>query len=442
MKSSSNVVQWVVAVLIGGTIGFATACGGTKNLCADRNVVCDGALTCDANDGVCKCGGRGGTVCAPNFVCDAITNTCKSTLCVGVDCSSKPGTACDQNDGVCKCGATGGKICSTNEKCDPAAKACVLTRNCNQTACSLNETCDAATGRCKCGTTECAAGQGCSVTGASTKACVNDACTGVACTGANACDPADGYCKCNGLVCQSGEACACPPGSDGGTCSVTDRTCKPGNACVGVTCKGGTTCDPVDGTCRCGGPGGPACDANQICALGPPAQCQGGVQCTLPNGTPKACTGGTSCDPEDGKCKCGGARGQVCDAPTASSPGKVCVSNAIQSSCRRPCDVRSPDCPSGEYCFFDPTADTPVAYCSIPTDTKAEEDGCLVPTACFQSNPGRSLHCNGLALGVSGVCRSYCDVASGQSGCLQVPKPQTCVQIANAPANFGYCQPM
>lgn len=420
---------------------LASSCGGgPRNFCVDRNVNCTNALICDPTDGVCKCGGRGGLICRDGETCDATSNTCRSTKCAAVDCTDKPGTSCDVVDGQCKCGGTGGLSCGATEICNPNAKTCVPRVNCNEVACPKNQTCDNTTGKCKCAQTECAAGQFCSPSGGNgALTCIKDICSGVTCSGTTKCDPADGYCKCNAVICQSGESCACPAGGDGG-CLDTARTCKPGSACAGVNCVNGTTCDPVDGQCKCGGPGGPVCASNQICALGPPAQCQGGQQCLNPDGGAKSCTGGTSCDPEDGKCKCGGRGGQVCAAMMDMTPAEVCVSNPSQKACRRPCDVRAPDCPTGTYCYYDPTAATPAAYCSPPTGMAAEETACLQATVCFAQ--GRALHCSGLAAGTTGICRAYCDVASGTAGCVQVPKPQTCNQIAGAPAGYGFCLPM
>lgn len=434
----------VLAGLSAVVVGVVTAsCGSdTGDLCVDRNVSCEAPLGCDPGDGVCKCGGKGGVVCESGFSCDPLSNTCLSTRCARVDCSDKAGTSCDVLDGVCKCGGTGGLVCGDGEACNPNAKACVAVTNCNEVACARNQTCDQTTGRCKCGAAECAIGQSCSVGTDGAKVCAADACSGVVCTGSNVCDPADGYCKCNGAVCQSGEACTCPGGAS--ECDADKRTCRSGNACVGVTCSNNTTCDPSDGRCKCGGPGGPECANNQICNLGPPAQCQGGAQCSLADGGVKTCSGGTSCDPEDGLCKCGGRGGLVCAPENADggvSSAEVCVQNPVQLACRLPCDTRAPRCPQGTFCYFDSSAATPAAYCAAPTDSKVEDDGCTAPTACFSTNSGRALHCLGLALGQTGLCRAYCDTAAGTGGCIQVPRPQTCMQITGAPSGYGYCNP-
>ncbi len=444
MRIWTNLVWAALAASVTGVVTVSCGSNG-KNLCADRNITCDAPLSCDPSDGVCKCGGRGGVVCADGFVCDPVANTCQSTKCARVDCSDKFGTSCDVLDGTCKCGGTGGKVCAENEQCQPLTKTCAPSIDCRSAGCKRFESCEQATGKCLCGASSCAANQACSVGGGGAKTCTTTACLGVSCTGANVCDSADGLCKCNGVVCQSGEACACPLGSDGGTCDASARSCRAGTACLGVTCQNGTTCDPVDGVCKCGGPGGPVCAANQVCSLGPPPKCQGGQQCTNPDGGTKTCPSGTSCDPEDGVCKCGGRGGVVC-APASTDggtdPAEVCVQNPNQQACRRPCDIRSPDCPTGQFCYFDSSATTPVAYCAAPTDNRTELAACNAATACFSMNPApRSLHCNGLALGQTGLCRAYCDTAAGTQGCLQVPAAQRCLQITGAPMGYGYCQP-
>lgn len=438
-----NLFVAAVAAGVMGVVG-ASCSGGAGNVCVDRNVRCTAPMICDPGDGVCKCGGRGGVVCGEGQACDPVANTCVSNRCGNVDCSNRPGTSCDVLDGQCKCGGTGGTLCGDTETCNPNAKACVPVSNCNQVACPLNQVCDAPTGQCHCGTATCAIGESCTVDANNNKMCKADNCTGVACTGATVCDSADGLCKCNGVVCQSGQACACPAGADAG-CGNEARICRVSNLCSGVTCSNGTTCDPGDGQCKCGGPGGPVCAANQICNLGPPPQCEGGQQCTQLDGGAKVCAGGTSCDPEDGLCKCGGRGGSVC-APAggadggAITPAEICISNPVQQACRRPCDIRNPDCEAGQYCYFDSSAATPAAYCAVPSGAAAEEDACTTATSCFMTTPSpRSLHCLNLALGQTGICRAYCDVSVGQAGCLQ-DRPRTCDQIPTAPTDTGYCR--
>ncbi|MBL8951384.1 MAG: hypothetical protein JNK82_11435, partial [Myxococcaceae bacterium] len=149
-----------------------------------------------------------------------------------------------------------------------------------------------------------------------------------------------------------------------------------------------------------------------------------------------------SCDPEDGKCKCGGRGGTVCGVADGGSVGEVCVSTALQQSCRRPCSAIASDCTAPQQCFFDTAAATPVAYCAVPTGMQLENQACQRATACFSGMPARPQHCNGLTLNTTGICRPYCDTGAGMSGCLQVPMAQICTGIALAPSgsNYGVCQ--
>lgn len=170
----------------------------------------------------------------------------------------------------------------------------------------------------------------------------------------------------------------------------------------------------------------------------------------LPDGGAKVCAGGTSCDPEDGQCKCGGLGGLTCAGavPDGGAAAQVCVLTPFSRACRPPCDVRQLNCGANEFCFYDSSATTPVSYCSPPPPSsvaKAERDSCNGPTECYEANPARSMHCNGLAVGITGICRVYCDVAAGTTGCRQTPRPQTCLPILGATGAFmgyGYCQEM
>ncbi len=437
----------VAAVLAAHVLVLTSACsGGPVDQCEEKRVTCATAgYLCDPSDGVCKCGGRGGVVCGENEVCDSAANTCVSNRCSSVDCAGKPGTSCDVRDGLCKCGGTGGTVCADQQVCNPNVPACEAAADCNQLTCPRNQTCDGSTGTCVCGAQTCSAAETCSVASSVEKVCVADNCTGVVCTGSASCDSADGLCKCNGVVCQSGQACGCPTGSDGG-CADSERTCRASNLCVGVSCGGGSTCDPSDGRCKCGGPGGPACSSNQICNLGPPSRCEGGQQCVNPDGGTKTCGSGTSCDPEDGVCKCGGRGGLSCAPPVTDEdgvvrvPGEICVTNLVQIACRMPCSVLNPDCPEGTYCYFDSSATPVVSYCAAPTGSQEAGQNCTTAAACFDEEPSpHALHCLGLALGVTGLCHTYCDVALGAAGCLQ-DIPRECQQIPGAPPGTGYCK--
>jgi len=427
MKNGILIAAALVSTLLG-------ACSGNK----DCSRPCAAPMTCDKGDGVCKCGGRGGVVCAEGHECQAETNTCVTVKCGSVTCSN--GTSCDGNDGKCKCGGTDGTVCAAGQVCNAKAKVCAVPADCSQIACPRNQSCDPASGQCFCGQAACPAGKTCAVAQDGSRTCVDNLCAGVTCTGSNTCDPSDGLCKCNGSPCQTGEACACP--GDAASCLASARACAPSVLCVSKVCPDTQTCDPTDGQCKCGGPGAPACHPEQVCSNSPPWQCQGGQLCENSDGSPKVCAAGLSCDPEDGKCKCGGRGGAVCQAPEGFDPGEVCVSSAFQKVCRRPCDPLSPDCGPGTYCFYDATLATPVAYCATPTDSRPVAGQCVSPTACFSENPSLAGHCAGLGQGGgSGVCRTYCNVSAGPSGCPQNVSAQTCVQITGGPAGLGYCQP-
>ncbi|MGV3622421.1 MAG: hypothetical protein ACO1OB_16505, partial [Archangium sp.] len=86
-------------------------------------------------------------------------------------------------------------------------------------------------------------------------------------------------------------------------------------------------------------------------------------------------------------------------------------------------------------------AATPAAYCAVPSGMQTAEQGCTSPTACFTTVNGQmaSLHCLGLALGQTGICKAYCDVAAGMAGCLQ-DVARSCDQIPGATTGVGYCR--
>jgi hypothetical protein len=422
---------------------LAASCGGTNNLCESKNVRCEDPLQCDPEDGLCKCGGAGGTVCQTGFACDTATNTCLSSRCAGVSCASRPGTSCDMLDGICKCGGTGGQLCEDEQVCNPTTKQCQPKADCSEVACGTNQNCDPDTGLCMCGQGFCEAGHTCAIAPDGSRLCVEDRCTGVNCLGGTSCDPADGTCKCNGVACTAGQVCDCPSG----TCAEAERTCVSGSACAAVTCTGSTTCDPADGQCKCGGPGGAVCGAGQVCNL-MTGQCQGGNQCMTADGGTKVCPGQTSCDPEDGLCKCGGRGGQVCGDGTGGTVVEVCVVTTFSISCEEACNPTLQLCSKpGEYCYFNTLAKVPVAYCAVNSDTRIEGQGCANPTACFTTNPtAKGLHCLGLGTfdtpGGSGFCRSYCDTTAGTAGCPQGQVAQTCEPIVGAGPGIGFCKPV
>lgn len=417
-----------------GTLLLITAALGCGKAANTRctGVTCTGGLTCDPADGLCKCGGEGGLVCAQGQVCDSKHLACvdPAIACEQVTCEGN--TACDPADGQCKCGGSGGPVCAAGEICDPATRHCSSGTACTGVVCSGREVCDPTDAVCKCDGQVCGAGQICADTDGG--GCIASPCAGVHCTGSTTCDPADGQCKCGGAggpFCGAGETCACTAvGADGG-CDAASRACEGSTLCASVTCTGGTVCDPADGVCKCGrgedgGAGGNICGSGQSCdpAVG---ACIGGDRCR-----DVVCPGGTSCDPEDGQCKCGGQGGQVC------GQDQSCFQLQNGNACRTGCDPLMQNCPPNQACFFDESAIAATGYCAPPgtkTDLGNPPPLCNGPADCAQGyncepEVGRDF---------PGTCHRYCDTKQGANGCTN---SDVCVQVGNgAPVGLGQCKP-
>ncbi len=127
------------------TLGCAVS-----NKCDD--VVCGGGTVCDPVDGLCHCGGTNNTG-AP--VCD-VGQSCVDGKCLGGmlcapggipnDCGGSSNyLSCDPQDGVCKCGGVGGPVCGDGETCAflnekfVCAKACDILKI--PTGCGADEGC-------------------------------------------------------------------------------------------------------------------------------------------------------------------------------------------------------------------------------------------------------------------------------------------------------------
>ncbi len=324
------------------------------------------------------------------------------------------GTTLDPLDCRCKCGTA---QCEADQACDAATRSCYTPSKCQGVACGGGMACDPADGACKCGGETCRGGQVCAG-----GRCTSEPCAGVTCTGGALCDPADGVCKCGGEAgrpCAYGELCACPEGAD--SCQDEDRRCADTDRCASKACSGGTTCDPADGECRCGGPGGPVCQVGQSCDVLRKV-CLGGDRCAGVR-----CESGLACDPEDGVCKCGGlngVNGEVCAA------GDICGHFNDGARCVVPCDPLTQRCAAGQACYFDIYAR--VASCAAVGRT-VEGGGCHVATDC-----AKGLHCQQFP-GQTGVCRRYCKVPEGASGCPQAIQAQECYQLDGAEHDVGAC---
>ncbi|MGC4115555.1 MAG: CARDB domain-containing protein [Myxococcales bacterium] len=399
----------LVSLLAGALV--ALSCGGNKTptpVTRCDKVTCSDGLTCDPGDGLCKCGGEGGVFCASGGVCShhVCVYSCDEMVC-------DRGMTLDPLDCKCKCGL---QQCEANQSCDTTMHACYVPSKCVNVICAGGMGCDPNDGVCKCGGVSCAGGQVCAA-----GKCTSEPCGGVSCSGGALCDPADGLCKCGGSAgraCTFGELCACPGAA---SCTDEERRCAQTDRCANKVCAGSTTCDPADGQCRCGGPGGPVCQSGQSCDVLRKV-CLGGDRCS-------GVTCGTSlaCDPEDGVCKCGGINGVN---GTVCVTGEICAHFNDGARCVLACDPLQQKCPAGQACYFDIYAR--VASCDT-AGTNVEGAGCRVIGDC-----GKGLHCQQLA-GQTGICRRYCKVPDGASGCPQANQAQECYQLSGAEKDVGAC---
>jgi hypothetical protein len=126
--------SWALATLLLNSsclsaVGQPATDGGDAGVmqagCGDAGA-CSVGETCDALDGVCRCGpqagddaGLRGTICGPKETCDPVLHTCIATICYMVLCTG--GNECDLQDGICKCG---GLMCPSSQICDVASHTC------------------------------------------------------------------------------------------------------------------------------------------------------------------------------------------------------------------------------------------------------------------------------------------------------------------------------
>lgn len=365
----------------------AAACGedetpAQKTRCDDVECGSDPNVECDPADGICKCGGPNGLACLPGEACVIAASqapSCTSSMCVSSDC--KGGTTCDPVDGECKCG---GDICDAGEICTD--DKCVSSGLCVDAACGAGEECDPTDGLCKCGEVACSFGQQC-IDGE----CKEDACAGVNCGADTICNPDDGLCHCGEL---QGPACTI-----GQTCVVDGEVpvCEGVNVCENSNCPVGTVCDPTspEGVCRCGGigPTNPVCAEDQTCDM-QRSICIGGDQCA-----DVVCDNGNSCNEENGSCACGGMGGVACEA------GQVCAAVRGEAGCQEPCSpLGTNTCGTGRTCVFDATQADRGTFCvSIAADASGNDRECTSAFGC-----AAGLHCASVSGGP--VCRAYCEM--------------------------------
>lgn len=383
--------------------GAAIACGSEgEETVLDRCVdtVCERGMSCDQEDGVCKCGEE---LCRGTDVCKREPNPhCVAVACEFVSCER--GESCDNETGACSCN---GISCEEGESC--VDQRCITDDRCGGVSCDGELACDPIDGACKCEGVACEQGEICS-----DGVCTFDRCLAVRCGPNSVCDPSDGICRCpsaGGEICQGGEACV--DSGEGFHCAAVDL-------CEDTFCSGGTSCDPSDGLCHCGGFGvsGPVCAEEQTCIDG---ACLGGLLCE-PAGIPLECDPGFSCDPADGVCKCGGAGGLSCD------PEQRCLQSGSSFRCVSTCDplARDPGCGTRSGCYYEPQVLAGEAFCSS-AGTQAIGFECERSSNC---QPGH--HCSS-----GGRCVAVCEVS--KADCSVVSPTAVCAGIVGGPAGMGYC---
>lgn len=411
-------LRWLLAAGLVALAASAPACSGDdtkpkEDIC--KGVVCAENMTCDPNDGRCKCG-PGGLECVTGRCVLEPAPACVSDLCELVTCSD--GQSCDPVDGLCKCG---GAVCDEGQRC--VNNRCVSENadRCAAVVCDAGMECDPEDGLCKCGEIICSPGERC----VAPDECRRDKCLGVNCSPGTVCNEQDGLCHCGdetGPVCATGEACV------GGSCTGYEL-------CENVTCADGTICDPVDGSCRCGGLGDEfrVCEIDQVCVG---EECRFGNNCTQPDGMPVDCSHkpGSSCSPENGLCVCD-------DDGTICPDGEVCARYGGKRQCVRKCDPIAQDCGEGFGCYLD-VDQTALGFFCAPAGTGTMDAPCSSALDC---EPG--LHCSAWvgSGGSAGRCRAYCSRAEHPPGdplrrCDPDGLPSECVALQGADdPDWGVC---
>lgn len=99
---------------------------GTGPVCIGENpcdgVVCPTGSVCNPDDGACYCGGAGPTnpVCGEDQTCDPTVPQCLGgdrCMVGGQPKVCDVGLSCDPEDGVCKCGGLNGIACEPGDRC-------------------------------------------------------------------------------------------------------------------------------------------------------------------------------------------------------------------------------------------------------------------------------------------------------------------------------------
>lgn len=404
--------------------------------------VCQVALGCDPDDGLCKYEDRpNGTTCNDNDKCSR-TDTCQSGQCVGsnkIQCTALdqchlPGV-CDPGTGNCSNpNAPNGTTCVDDNLCTSASQ-CIdgLCGPKTYVNCDDNNVCTL---------DECDPNKGCVYTKTSGNACDDknlctqvDACSNGQCVGTNP------------KTCTALDECHLP-----GVCNPTTGVCDDPYAPIGKSCNDQQACtrpDTCDGRGNCVGievvcPAAPACKKANPCQSGEctlvnddanSAGCDDGNPCTIDscsNGacvnTPKPCGDDNvctndSCNPQTGQCVNAVQVGRLCNDGDACTPSSacdaagLCVGEVPPNRCNdnNPCtdDSCDPDDNDGNPCQF------------VRDDTNNCTDGLACTTDHCEAGScvNRPVECGSVvaAGGVPTTCPadSRCDVCFGPATCVE-----------------------
>ena len=223
------------------------------------------------------------------------------------------------------------------------------------------------------------------------------------------------------------------------------RSCRPGTACAGVNCSAARRATRSTDKCKCGGPGGPTCASNQVCALGPPRQCQGGAQCVAARRRPEDLRGRHLVRHRRRQVQVRRPRRPgVCSLPTTRAPRRRSASrrrfsNVVQAAVRR-ARTGLPD--RARTASSTRRRRRRRRYCAVPTGTAGR--GLGVPhgdrVLHRQPRPRAALQ-RARARSDRHLPRRTATPRRVRAGACRCRARRPATQIAGAPMGFGYCVP-